>query len=138
MNEKYSGSCLCGEIKYECTGEPVFSGNCHCKDCQKSSGSGYVPILIFTADTIKITGNPKFYEKLGDSGKKIERGFCTLCGSTVFGKLEVIPNAIGVRAGTLDNPNSYQPKFDFYTSSSNHWDFMNENIPKLKKSVREG
>lgn len=105
---------------------------------KKSSGSGYVPVLIFTEDTIKITGNPKFYEKLGDSGKKIERGFCTQCGSTVFGKLEVIPNAISVRAGTLNNPHSYQPKFDFYTSSSNHWDFMNENIPKLKKSIREG
>lgn len=138
MNEKYNGSCLCGAINYECTGEPIFSGNCHCTDCQKSSGSGYVPALMFPASAVKIFGSPNYFEKNGDSGKKIQRGFCSSCGSTVFGTFEAIPNVIGVRAGTLNNPSLYEPKLDFYTGSASHWDFMNEKIPKLKKSVREG
>lgn len=138
MKEKYTGSCLCGAVKYECVGKPVFSGNCHCTDCQKSSGSGYVPALMFPAGAVKIVGAPHYFEKIGDSGKKTQRGFCSHCGSTVFGSFEAITDVIGVRAGTLDNPNLFEPKLNFYTGSANHWDFMDEKIPNLKKSVREG
>ncbi|WP_458576271.1 GFA family protein [Aliamphritea spongicola] len=34
--------CLCGEIRYECTEQPVMAGHCQCKDCQKISGTGHI------------------------------------------------------------------------------------------------
>ncbi len=138
MFKKYSGSCLCGEVRYECSEEPVFSGNCHCRDCQKSSGSGYVPVLLFKKHTINIFGNPIYFASTGGSGKSIKRGFCASCGSTIFGLFEATPDLIGIRAGSLDNPDVYKPKLDFFTNSANHWDFMNPTIPKLNRSVGEG
>ncbi len=137
MIEKYSGSCLCGEVKYTCFGEPVFSGNCHCRDCQKSSGSAFVPALLFPEHAVKILGKPTYFERTGDSGKKFSRGFCSHCGSTIFGLFEAMPKVIGIRAGSLENPNVYEPKMDFFTDSANHWDYMNQTLPKFKPSVSE-
>ncbi len=51
-----TGGCLCGAVRYECAAEPLFIGNCHCRDCQRSTGSAYVPALAVPARALKITG----------------------------------------------------------------------------------
>ncbi len=38
---KNQGSCQCGQVKYEITGEPIILYRCHCTECQKQSGSGF-------------------------------------------------------------------------------------------------
>ena len=83
-----------------------------------------------------ITGEVKYYESKADSGRAISRGFCPNCGSQLFSKLELLPNMIGFRAGTFDNPGLYEPKMDIYTDSAAHWDVMNTNIAKFPKSPR--
>src|ERR1700675_1366739 len=91
INEKYSGKCLCGAIQYACTAEPAFSGNCHCKDCQRSSGGPFIPAMLFPASAVTISGTPKYFKLTADSGKFIERGFCGECGSQLFTRLEALP-----------------------------------------------
>ena len=49
MESKYAGGCLCGAVRYATNAEPVFAGNCHCKDCQRSSGGAFVPAMLFSA-----------------------------------------------------------------------------------------
>jgi len=68
MNAKYSGRCLCGEISYSVDVEPVFTGNCHCKDCQRSSGSSFIPAMVFPEKDIVISGEVKYFESQADSG----------------------------------------------------------------------
>lgn len=131
-----TGGCLCGGVRYETTGQSVFSGNCHCRDCQRASGSGYTPALFVPAYTVKIQGEVKFFESLADSGKKISRGFCPNCGSQLFSKLEILPDMLGLRAGTLDDPSQYQPRVDIYTDSAAHWDVMNPELRKFPRSPR--
>ena len=43
MANNFTGGCLCGQVRYECSADPFFMGNCHCRDCQKSSGGAYEP-----------------------------------------------------------------------------------------------
>jgi hypothetical protein len=81
MSSKYSGQCLCGEISYSVDVEPVFTGNCHCKDCQRSSGSAFIPAMIFPEKNVAVSGEVKYFESQADSGNMHKRGFCPNCGS---------------------------------------------------------
>lgn len=128
---EFKGGCLCGAVRYECSAEPVFSGNCHCRDCQRISGSGYVSTFFVPEDSVTITGEVKYYDKNGDSGHLVRRGFCPACGSQVFGKPEIVAGVLGIRAGSLDNPELYHPTMDIYTASAQPWDFMNPGLPKF-------
>src|SRR5215470_11193367 len=57
-----TGGCACGAIRYEVTGDPIVTFNCHCRDCQKTTGSGYTPVFYVPAKAFKITkGTPKYY-----------------------------------------------------------------------------
>ncbi|MDO9046734.1 MAG: GFA family protein [Methylobacter sp.] len=131
MSTLRTGGCLCGAVRYECSAEPVFSGNCHCRDCQRISGSGYVSTFFVPESSVTITGEVKYFDKNGDSGHLVRRGFCPSCGSQVFGKPEIVAGVLGVRAGSLDNPELYHPTMDIYTASAQSWDFMNPDLPKF-------
>ncbi|CAG1023108.1 S-(hydroxymethyl)glutathione synthase [Patescibacteria group bacterium] len=128
-----SGGCLCGAVRYECSAEPVFSANCHCRDCQKLSGGAYIATFFVTENSVTITGEVQYFDKLGDSGHWVKRGFCPNCGSQVFGKPEVVTAMLGIRAGSLDNPALYQPQMDIYAASAQPWDFMNPDLPKFSQ-----
>src|SRR5215813_8444896 len=57
-----TGGCACGAIRYEVTAEPIVMFNCHCRDCQKTTGGGYTPVCYAPANGFKITkGTPKYY-----------------------------------------------------------------------------
>jgi len=56
MANTLTGACLCGAVRYECSAQPLMSGNCHCRDCQKSSGGGFVAVLAVSAASLKIQG----------------------------------------------------------------------------------
>lgn len=131
MNTSLSGGCLCGAVRYEISAAPVFAGNCHCRDCQRTSGSGFAPTLLMPEPAVRISGVVKYHESRADSGRVIARGFCPSCGSQLFGKLELMPGMLGVRAGTLDDPAAFHPTLDFHTSSAAPWDAMDPQLPKF-------
>jgi hypothetical protein len=136
MGKLLTGGCLCGAVRFEAEGMPVFSGNCHCRDCQRSSGSAYTPAIFMPAEVVSIQGQVQYYESKGDSGNRISRGFCPTCGSQLFAKLEKLPHLLGLKAGTLDDHASYQPNLDIYTDSAVHWNHMNPSLPKFPKAPR--
>ena len=134
MESKYTGGCLCGEVKYATNLEPDFAGNCHCKDCQRSSGGAYTPAMFFPEAGVSVSGEPKYFKSKSDAGRFIERGFCPNCGSQLFTKLEMMPGVLGIKAGTLDDASKFTPRLDFYVASAPPWDHMNPELPKRDKS----
>ena len=133
---KYSGGCLCGDVRYEIEADSVFMGNCHCADCQRASGGPFAPVMMFPTDAVAVAGTPRFFSSKGDSGSEIERGFCQTCGSQLFVKLEALPALFGIRPGSLDEPARFQPTLDFYVSSAQSWNHMDPAIPKKPLSPR--
>ena len=121
---KMTGSCLCGAVRYEISAAPVVSGNCHCKDCQKASGSAYAPTFFVPVDAISIRGEGKYYSAPGGSGKNVSRGFCPNCGSQLFGKTESMAGLFSVRAGSLDDTSQYHPHVDIFVSRAAPWDHI--------------
>ena len=133
MATKFTGGCLCGAVRYECAADPVMTGNCHCRDCQKSGGGAFAPALAVPAVALKITGTVKYYDKKGDSGQIVSRGFCPNCGARLFGKPKAMPEITVVLAGSLDDPSWFRPAMDLYTASAQPWDHMNPELPKFSR-----
>ncbi len=133
MSKLLTGGCLCGAVRFETSAAPIFSGNCHCRDCQRSSGSAFTPAIFVPEENVAIQGAVKYFESKADSGNTISRGFCPQCGSQLFAKLQALPNALGLRAGTLDAPENFDPKANIFTASAPHWDHMDPALPKFPK-----
>lgn len=115
------GQCLCGAVRYSSEQAPVFQALCHCRDCQRSTGSAFAAIAFFAEQALKVSGEVKYYESLGRNGKRIWRGFCPNCGSNLFGRVEKAPGLLSIRAGTLDDPNQFQPKLQIYAADAPNW-----------------
>jgi len=133
MATNYAGGCACGAVRYECSADAIFMGNCHCRDCQKASGGAYEPAIGLPAAALKITGNVKYYDVKADSGNTVSRGFCPECGARMFGKSDGMPELAIVMAGSLDDPKAFEPGMDIYTASAQAWDQMNSALPKFPK-----
>lgn len=136
MEKVITGGCLCGKVRYAFSTQPLFAGNCHCRDCQKASGSAYTPAMFLPQDTVTITGEVKDFESKGDSGQSVWRQFCPNCGTWVFSKVAVMVGLVGVRAGTLDDTANFEPQINMYTDSAAHWDVMNPLLPKFPKAPK--
>lgn len=117
-----TGSCLCGALRYECAEKPALMGACHCRDCQRASGSAFATLMIFPKDTVRLSGlAPAIYEHKGDSGRMVRRQFCPRCGGHVVIDYDVTPQFRVVMAGTLDDPTLIQPAFNIYAASKQPW-----------------
>src|SRR3954469_1257613 len=99
-----TGGCLCGAVRYESEGDPIFSLQCHCRDCQRSSGTAFIAAMRVPASGFRITqGEPKRYVGKADSGNAITRAFCGECGSPLYVQVATRPDIVGLRVGTLDD-----------------------------------
>jgi hypothetical protein len=126
-----TGGCLCGAVRYESAGDPVFSLHCHCRDCQRSSGTAYIAAMRVPADGFRITwGAPKRYVANADSGNEITRAFCGDCGSPLYVQVSTRPDIVGLRVGTLDDPSGFRADADIFVKSAQPWDHMDPALPK--------
>jgi hypothetical protein len=131
MAKMRTGGCLCGAVRYESDGEPSFSLQCHCRDCQRSSGTAYIAAMRVPAADFRITqGNPKRYIGKSDAGNEISRLFCGDCGSPLYVQVPTRPDIVGIRVGTLDDPSVFRPDADIFVKSAQPWDHMNPDLPK--------
>jgi len=130
MAQSITGGCACGAIRYEATADPVVMVNCHSRDCQRSAGGGYAAIMVVPQASVKMTGEPRYYKTIGDSGMAVERGFCPNCGSPVTAKLERLPDVLGLTAASLDDPSLYKPSVDIFTSRAQPWVTMHADTQK--------
>jgi len=121
MAAKIVGGCMCGAVRYESTADPVMQASCYCRDCQRSTGGAFAPVVLVPKDAFKLTkGELKHYEVTGDSGNKVSRGFCADCGSPIIGVLSAMP-FIGIKAGSLDDPNQFHPTASIFVASAPAW-----------------
>lgn len=132
MPTQFSGGCACGAIRYECRAEPIYMGNCHCRDCQYATGSAYfAAVIVRDADFSLLSGEPAWFDKLADAGHTMRRGFCPTCGSPVFLRNGAAPHIMVLYVGSLDDPSWYRPQRDIYVARAQPWDLMHPEVPKV-------
>src|SRR4051812_27520800 len=128
----FAGGCSCGAVRYECTAAPLFSLNCHCRDCQRETGSAFAPILGVPKAAFAVTrGNPQYFALTADSGYTTTRAFCAACGSLLFGLPGSALDLVTIRVGSLEDPSEFRPSQDIYTVSAQPWDYMDPALPKV-------
>jgi hypothetical protein len=133
MSQAYTGGCACGAIRYEIAAEPLMMNDCQCRDCQQESGTGHGSHLTFPRAAVKLTGEAKPWDMVGDSGNVKTRAFCPTCGSPVYMTLAAMPDLFVVRAASLDDPGRYQPKMLTYAMRGHAWDCIDPTLPAFDK-----
>jgi hypothetical protein len=122
MTVLLTGGCACENIRYECTEEPIVQLICHCRDCQRASGSAFAPAMFFAADKFRfLKATPTFHEVVGGSGRVIRRGFCGKCGSRISAHWPEVPQIQIVAVSSLDDPSSFQPATEIWLSRALPW-----------------
>jgi hypothetical protein len=134
MNSSLSGGCACGTIRFVCTSAPLAMLNCHCKDCQRASGSPFASGLIVKTADLRVTGTPNTYSVPATSGSLAIRSFCGECGSPLFTRGEAAPDYLSIRFTALDDQTRFQPTLDIWTSSAQPWVCLSEDIPHYAHS----
>lgn len=116
-----TGRCLCGAVQYQSAGPMLFSAICHCRDCQRTSGTGGVPVLGVPKTSFTVSGPVKQSCTKGGSGLQALRNFCPECGSLLFGTPESAPDLVTIYVGTLDDPTLFQPREAIFTGQRPAW-----------------
>jgi hypothetical protein len=120
---KLDGSCLCGNVTYACDADPIASANCHCRDCQKSSGAAFSTVAMVPAQSIEIRGATlSIFRTIGeDHGKEAQRHFCSNCGAPLLTVSDAYPGIVFIKAGTLNDSSLVQPAMDVWSDSKQIW-----------------
>jgi hypothetical protein len=117
-----TGSCLCKAIRYEVSAPITELRACHCRDCQKASGTAGSVNAMLPSSGVRITqGTPKRFTKVADSGRTLHRFFCGECGSPLFSRRETTPETTSLRIGTLDGSPDVKITAHIWTRSARPW-----------------
>jgi hypothetical protein len=118
---RHAGGCLCGALRYEAHGAPMFTGLCYCADCQKASGSGFIPFMGFASSAVRFIGPTQRFTTKSHRGTDAVRNFCPTCGSLVFGGIPGEDTMHTIYAGTLDDRSLFQPRIAIFARSRPDW-----------------
>ncbi|MCY1079340.1 GFA family protein [Archangium lansingense] len=136
MPVPFTGGCACGAIRYESSAAPLAVLNCHCRDCQRSSGTGFTTVAIVPTDSLRLLqGTPKRHLSTAESGNEVRREFCAECGTPLFAGGGIPAQFIAIKVGSLDDPSWCAPMLDIWTQSAQPWDLMNHSLPKFPKNI---
>src|SRR5579859_2117469 len=130
-----AGGCLCGAVRYQAEGDPRYAVLCHCRDCQRSSGTGHVPVMGMPKSSFMVRGTTTSYEVSHSNGRRSIRHFCPTCGSLLFGTTEIAPEAVSIYVGTLDDPSLFRPEAVMFKRDRHDWDVTAMALPEFETTL---
>ncbi|QJE02482.1 GFA family protein [Massilia forsythiae] len=134
MNAPFSGGCACGAIRYTSEQEPLAMLNCHCSDCQLSSGAPFASGVVVRSGSLQVSGTRKTYNVTASSGRLVTRSFCPDCGTPLFTSSAANPKLMSIRFPSLDDTTDFKPMLDIYTASAQQWVCLDATIPQFPGS----
>jgi hypothetical protein len=108
--------------------------NCHCRDCQISSGAPFASGVVVASADLEVQGTPASHAVRASSGMQTTRTFCASCGTPLFTQSEAHPQFTSIRFPTLDDAADFAPMLDIWTSSAQHWVCLDDRIPHFDRS----
>ena len=124
-----TGSCLCGQVRYELTGAPQFINHCHCSMCRKAHGAAFGSFLHADGHGFRWRAGAELVQNY-ESSPGVFRAFCRVCGSNLpvledDGKEVIIP------AGTIDGDPGIRPIVHFHVASKAPWHEIADSLPQF-------
>jgi hypothetical protein len=127
-----TGRCLCGAVSYQIASAPVRMAQCHCRDCQRASGTGHMSQASFKAADVDVQGKTTSFTVIAESGNTVTRHFCPTCGSRLWSENTGRPGVLGIAVGCAENSDWFAPQAVVYTKSRAGWDVTSMEIPNFE------
>lgn len=121
-----AGGCLCGAVRYTVAEMARDAVTCHCRMCQKQSGSAFMGFLTAPRRAVAISGGIRHYR----SSSFATRGFCPTCGSALTFEYDHEPHLVGITLGSLDEPEAVAPTRHWGVESQLFWLALADGLPR--------
>lgn len=117
------GGCACGEVRYQITAKPMIVHCCHCRECQRLSGTAFaLNAMVETTHVHMMVGEPEIIETPAASGNSQQVCRCPYCKGAVWSYYAGAGDKISfIRVGSLDEPDLLPPDIHIYTASKQPW-----------------
>jgi hypothetical protein len=127
----HEGGCGCGEVRYRIAGEPIFVNNCHCRLCQRQTGSTSVVNAFIESERVELLqGDLTEHGVVAGSGGEQTICRCATCGTALWSHYPRLGRlGTGLRVTTLDDPTVFTPDAVIFTESALPWVTLPEGIP---------
>jgi hypothetical protein len=133
MSDDLEGGCACTAVRYRLTSRPMFVHCCHCRDCQRQTGSAFVLNALIEADrVVLLSGAPEPVAVPTDSRRPHQIYRCPACQVAVWSVYGGIAKLRFVRIGTLDDPAALTPDVHIYARSKLPWVALPANVPSFE------
>jgi len=131
---KIEGGCYCGGLRYAAEGDPMFQGQCHCRECQYISGGSPNVIIAMPAAGFSYTrGKPSAFAR-DDLDNPVTREFCAHCGTHILARSPALPGALILKVGTLDDPKLYSgPQMAIFGIDRQSFHRVPEGVPLFER-----
>ncbi|NKF22611.1 GFA family protein [Solimonas marina] len=127
------GGCTCRAVRYRLDSAPLFVHCCHCRWCQRETGSAFALNAMIEADRVTVmTGTPQTIHtpSLSGLGQHIAR--CPHCQLALWSHYAGSgPCVRFVRVGTLDEPDRLPPDVHIFTASKQPWVILPPDTPAV-------
>jgi hypothetical protein len=122
-NDTFEGGCTCRQIRYRVTSKPMYVHCCHCRWCQRETGTAFALNAMIEADRVELTaGTPELVNTPSASGKGQKIWRCPTCKVAVWSNYGGAGDKVRfVRVGTLDDPDAMPPDIHIFTMSKQPW-----------------
>lgn len=129
----YDGGCICRQVRYRMTSKPLIVHCCHCRWCQRETGSAFVINAMIEADRVALlTGEVEIIDTPSHSGNGQRISRCPKCHVAVWSNYS--SDAIHcVRVGTLDEPDCLPPDIHIFTASKQPWVVLPPDTPAVEE-----
>ena len=119
----YDGGCTCRRVRYRMTSEPMFVNCCHCRWCQRETGTAFALNALIEADRVQVLqGEVEVVDTPSNSGKGQKISRCPACRVALWSNYAGAGDKIRfVRVGTLDEPDRCPPDAFIFISSKQPW-----------------
>ena len=128
-----TGGCLCGAVRYTITADPLMTFVCHCRDCQRFTGSAFATMVVLPKESVTFIGTMKAFTSIGGSGEPILRHFCPECGSSIAEEAGIAPGRVVLNVGTFDEPKSVAPARENFCDDALPWVHLTGDMQRFAK-----
>ena len=134
----HEGGCTCRRVRYRMTSRPLFVHCCHCRWCQRETGSAFALNALIESDrVVLLAGTAETVATPSASGKGQRIARCPACRMALWSHYAGAGDAIRfVRVGTLDEPERLAPDIHIYTASKQPWVVIPPDVPAVPEYYR--